>query len=94
LLTNEDYEFNTRIRQAGGRVWLDPQIRSVYFARGNLAELAQQYWRYGFWKAQMLKRYPKTLRLRQALPPLFVFSLVLLPLLGLSLLNPFHFIFY
>ena len=25
LLTNEDYEFNTRIRQAGGVIWLDPQ---------------------------------------------------------------------
>ena len=83
LLTNEDYEFNARIRQSGGRIWLDPQIRSVYFARGNLKALAKQYWRYGFWKAQMLKRYPKTLRLRQALPPLFVLSLVLLPILSL-----------
>jgi glycosyltransferase involved in cell wall biosynthesis len=83
LLTNEDYELNARIRQAGGHIWLDPQIRSVYFARGSLAELARQYWRYGFWKAQMLKRYPKTLRLRQALPPLFVLSLVLWLLLGL-----------
>jgi len=83
LLTNEDYEFNARIRQTGGRIWLDPQIKSIYFARGSLAELARQYWRYGFWKAQMLKCYPKTLRLRQALPPLFVLSLVLLLLLGL-----------
>jgi glycosyltransferase involved in cell wall biosynthesis len=83
LLTNEDYELNARIRQAGGHIWLDPQIRSVYFARGSLAELARQYWRYGFWKAQMLKRYPKTLRLRQALPPLFVLSLGLWLLLGL-----------
>jgi glycosyltransferase involved in cell wall biosynthesis len=83
LLTNEDYEFNARIRQSGGSIWLDPQIRSVYFARGSLGELAKQYWRYGFWKAQMLKRYPQTLRLRQALPPLFVFSLILLPILSL-----------
>ncbi len=83
LLTNEDYEFNTRIRQSGGRIWLDPQIRSVYFARGSLSDLAKQYWRYGYWKAQMLKRYPKTLRLRQALPPIFVLSLILLPILSL-----------
>jgi succinoglycan biosynthesis protein ExoA len=26
LLTNEDYEFNARIRKAGGRIWLDPSI--------------------------------------------------------------------
>jgi succinoglycan biosynthesis protein ExoA len=76
LLTNEDYEFNTRIRQAGGRLWLDPDIRSVYFARSTLRALARQYWRYGFWKWRMLRRYPKTLRWRQALPPLFVLGLL------------------
>jgi glycosyltransferase involved in cell wall biosynthesis len=73
LLTNEDYEFNVRIRKTGGKIWFDPTIRCIYFARKNLKELAKQYWRYGFWKLQMLKRYPKTLRWRQALPPLFVF---------------------
>lgn len=76
LLTNEDYEFNARIRKAGGRIWLDPSIRSVYFARSTLKELARQYWRYGYWKWRMLRRYPDTLRWRQALPPLFVSSLM------------------
>ncbi len=83
LLSNEDYEFNTRLRQAGGAVWLDPSIRSAYFARSTLADLARQYWRYGYWKARMLRRYPKTLRWRQALPPLFVLSLLFLSLAGL-----------
>ena len=76
LLTNEDYEFNTRIRKAGGRVWLDPSIRSVYYARATLVELIRQYWRYGYWKWRMLRRFPDTLRWRQALPPLFVSSLI------------------
>jgi succinoglycan biosynthesis protein ExoA len=82
LLSNEDYEFNARVRRAGGRVWLDPQIRSIYFARASLLSLAKQYWRYGFWKLRMLLRYPDTLRWRQALPPLFVLSL-----LGLAILS-------
>jgi GT2 family glycosyltransferase len=82
LLTNEDYEFNTRIHQAGGKIWFDPQIRSAYFARSHLSALARQYWRYGYWKVQMLRRYPGTIRWRQALPPLFVLSLVLLTLLA------------
>ena len=75
LLTNEDYEFNVRIRQSGGKIWLNPEIRSVYFARSTLPSLIQQYWRYGYWKGQMLLRYPKTLRWRQILPPVFVASL-------------------
>ncbi len=33
LLTNEDYEFNTRVRQRGELIWLDPEIRSIYIAR-------------------------------------------------------------
>jgi len=77
LLANEDYEFNSRILQSGGRIWLDPKIRSQYFARSTLMELSRQYWRYGFWKWKMLRRYPKTLRWRQALPPLFVLSLLI-----------------
>lgn len=76
LLTNEDYEFNARIRRSGGRVWLDPEIVTVYYARSTLGELARQYWRYGYWKFRMLRRYPDTLRWRQALPPLFVASLI------------------
>ena len=83
LLTNEDYEFNARVRKAGGRIWLDPAIRSIYFARSTLLELARQYWRYGFWKWRMLRRYPDTLRWRQALPPLFVLSLISLSLLSI-----------
>lgn len=78
LLTNEDYEFNTRIRNSGGKVWLDPKIRSTYFARSSLKELSKQYSRYGYWKAIMLQRYPESLRLRQAVPPVFVLSLLIL----------------
>ncbi len=76
LLTNEDYELNVRIRQAGGRVWFDPAIRSVYFSRPTLRKLFSQYWRYGFWKGRMIRRYPSTLRWRQLLPPAFILGLL------------------
>lgn len=87
LLTNEDYELNARIRKSGGKIWLDPSIRSIYFARSTLWQLMHQYWRYGFWKWRMLRRYPETLRWRQALPPLFVLSLI--GLILLSIFIPF-----
>jgi succinoglycan biosynthesis protein ExoA len=72
LLTNEDYEYNHRIREAGGMIWFDPAIRSIYYARGDFGSLAGQYLRYGYWKAVMLLLYPSSIRWRQALPPLFV----------------------
>jgi succinoglycan biosynthesis protein ExoA len=82
LQTNEDYEFNARIRRQGGKVWLDPQVRSVYFSRSSVLSLARQYWRYGFWKLKMLLRFPDTLRWRQALPPMFVLGLLFLLLVS------------
>ena len=84
LLTNEDYEFNVRVRQSGSKIWLDPAIRSAYFARATLKALARQYWRYGYWKARMLRRYPHTIRWRQAIPPMFVLSLLAWSFLGLA----------
>lgn len=85
LLTNEDYEYNVRLRQAGGTIWFDPSIRSIYFARPSLGPLARQYARYGYWKARMLRRYPGTLRWRQALPPAFLLAGVVLALAGVWL---------
>ena len=76
LLTNEDYEFNSRILQSGGRIWCDPEIRSIYYSRATLGGLIRQYWRYGYWKYRMLRRFPKTIRWRQVLPPVFVGSLI------------------
>jgi len=83
LLTNEDYELNVRIRNSGGRIWLNPAIRAVYFSRPNLPALATQYWRYGLWKWRMLRSNLRTLRWRQALPPVFVLSLIFLLIFAL-----------
>ena len=82
LLSNEDYEFNARIRKSGGKIWLDPGIRAGYYSRPTLRSLARQYWRYGYWKVRMLRHYPETIRWRQAIPPLFV-----LCILGMGLLS-------
>lgn len=81
LLTNEDYEFNVRVRSSGGRIWLDPKIRATYISRPTLGKLAAQYWRYGYWKLRMLLRYPETLRWRQV-SGFFVLSWLVLGLLA------------
>lgn len=78
LLTNEDYEFNTRLRQSGRVVWFDPAIACRYFSRPDISALARQYWRYGYWKARMVRRYPGSIKPRQLMPPVFVTSLILL----------------
>jgi succinoglycan biosynthesis protein ExoA len=83
LKINEDYEFNSRLRTTGGKIWIDPAIRAVYYSRPDLGSLSKQYFNYGFWKFRMLKRFPSTLKWRQALPPLFVIGLLMLLLLAI-----------
>jgi glycosyltransferase involved in cell wall biosynthesis len=82
LLANEDYDFNYRVRTAGGKVLLDSEAFCEYFARPTLSQLARQYWRYGSWKAQMLKLHPTSVRLRQVVAPLFVVWICLTLLTG------------
>ena len=53
----EDQELNFRIRKAGGRIILDPRIRSTYFPRNNPRALARQYHNYGMCKASTLKKH-------------------------------------
>jgi cellulose synthase/poly-beta-1,6-N-acetylglucosamine synthase-like glycosyltransferase len=82
LLANEDYDFHYRIRARGGRILLDASGHSLYFARPTVKELARQYFRYGTWKAQMLKLHPRSLRWRHMVAPAFVAGVLSTALLG------------
>lgn len=79
LLCNEDYEFFWRVRLGGGRIVFDPSICSVYFPRASHRALMLQYFRYGWWKTQMLRKNPTSVRARQLLP------IVISAVLGLAL---------
>ncbi|HZG52237.1 MAG TPA: glycosyltransferase family 2 protein [Pyrinomonadaceae bacterium] len=82
LLANEDYDFHYRIRERGGRILLDTSGHSLYFARPTIRELARQYFRYGTWKAQMVKLHPRSLRWRHLVAPAFVAGVLLTALAG------------
>jgi GT2 family glycosyltransferase len=82
LLTNEDYDFNYRARAGGDRVVLDRGAHCDYFARPTIRKLASQYFRYGAWKARMIRARPRSLKLRQLVAPVFVSSIVLLAAAG------------
>jgi succinoglycan biosynthesis protein ExoA len=55
----EDQELNLRLRASGGRIVLDPGIRSWYFPRNNPRALWRQYYNYGLCKASTLKKHRK-----------------------------------
>jgi len=92
LIANEDYDLNYRIRKTGGKIFLSPTIKSFYFNQASFAGLWKQYFRYGFWKVRMLCKYPESIAIRQAVPPVFVLSLLLIISLSLFF-QPFIYLF-
>lgn len=65
---NEDAEYDYRVCKAGGRVWLDADIRIDYTPRGSVRALARQYFNYGKGRAQNLRKHKARLKLRQSAP--------------------------
>ena len=58
LVRNQDYELNYRLRQAGGTVWFDPDLKVDYRPRASLGSLWRQYFDYGKGKRVMLRSIP------------------------------------
>jgi len=69
LVRNQDYELNWRLREAGGTIWFDPELRVGYRPRGTLGGLARQFFGYGRWKRVVVGRHPRSLRWRQVVAP-------------------------
>ena len=84
LVRNQDDEMNMRLRGAGERVYFDPAIRVQYTPRGTVRGLWSQYFQYGWWRLETMRRHPRSIRWRQAIPPgvvtAFTLAAVLAPL--------------
>jgi len=79
---SEDSDMNYRIRKAGGKIYLNKDIVAYYYPRDNLKDLWRLYFRYGGAKAGNFLKH-KVLAWRQFIPPTFLLSLFLLPILGI-----------
>ncbi len=73
--TNEDGELLHRLGLNGG-VWFDPAIRSTYRPRDSFLGFMKQYYLYGTGRAATVRKYPRSLRLRQLAAPLLVLGLL------------------
>ena len=68
LVRHQDYEFNVRLRQAGGKIYYTPAIQARYYSRSSFRKLARQYLEYGFWKAFVTLENPRALAWRHLAP--------------------------
>lgn len=76
LVRNQDDELNFRLTEAGGKIWLDPQIRSTYFSRSTLRGLWKQYFEYGYWKVRVIQKHKRPASWRHLVPVTFVLALL------------------
>ena len=82
----QDWEMNYRIRATGGTVWFNPNLTVTYRPRPNVLKLAKQYFEYGSWRHEVMRRHPDTRRTKSVLryfaPPLAVALIVIGKVLG------------
>lgn len=77
LVRNQDTDFFGRVARAGLRVFLDPEVRSVYRARGTLSGLLRQGFRNAYWNVLVWRRNPSAFQWRHAIPGVFAATLLL-----------------
>jgi hypothetical protein len=88
LVRNQDDEFNFRLIQSGGKIWLDPGITSIYYSRASLRKLWRQYFQYGFYKVRVMQKRGGVASWRHLVPAAFVLGLLGSLLLALVTRKP------
>lgn len=78
---NEDAEYDRRLIEAGGRIWLDADLRITVAPRSTPMALARQYFRYGRGRARTVLKHRMRPRLRQLIPVGHVLAIALSVLL-------------
>lgn len=72
LVRNQDDEFNFRITNGGGKIYISPRVKHDYFVRGSLKALARQYLQYSYWKVAVFRKHKKVISARHLAPVVFV----------------------
>ncbi|TAK86055.1 MAG: glycosyltransferase family 2 protein [Betaproteobacteria bacterium] len=80
---SEDSDINQRIREAGGKVYLNKDIVAYYYPRERFLDFWKLYFRYGGARAGNLLKHRKLTSWRQAVPPVFLATVALSPVLAL-----------
>ncbi len=75
LQRSQDMEFNIRLKKAGGKIILAPDIISYYYPKSDLKEFFIHNINDGIWAILPLKFTKKPLKLRHYLPLMFVLTL-------------------
>lgn len=76
MLRNQDDELNARIKKAGGKIILIPNLEITYFARKELSSLARMFYQYGQFKIKSNVKSKSMVSSRQFAPPALVLTVL------------------
>ena len=76
MVTNQDYEFDFRVRLSGRELLFDPQMHIDWRCPQSIGAFWRQYRRYGRGKVNTLVRHPESGAVRHYVAPALVASLV------------------
>jgi len=83
-LRAEDWEMNHRLREAGGLIWFQPEMKVSYRPRATIGALWAQYFHYGRWRHAVSRMHAGTINLRYLAPPMAVSAIGVGTLAGLG----------
>ena len=88
MVCNQDDEFNHRALQAAKKIWIDPTIKTKYFARSSYLKLIKQYFNYGFYKVRGIQKRGGIVSIRHLIPSTFIVALIFTLIIGFFLQLP------
>ncbi len=83
MTRNQDNEMNFRIRKNGGKIYLNHNIRVIYYCRDTLRGIMKMGFMNGKWNVITMTLVPGSMGVRHFVPMAFVLSTILLVLLTL-----------
>jgi glycosyltransferase involved in cell wall biosynthesis len=83
LIRNQDIDFNLRLKRAGGKIVLFPDIKLTYYSRSTLGGFIKNNYGNGFWVVYGSKFSKMPFSLRHLIPFLFVLYLFITGILSI-----------
>lgn len=93
LIRSQDMELNMRLKKAGGKILLMPDIVAYYYPKTKIQDFFRHNIQDGFWSVYAMKFAKMPFGLRHYVPLFFVCALALSFLLGFFI-SPFKNLFY
>jgi len=72
MIFADDDELNWRIVKAGRKIYMNPEIKFLYYPRHSIRALLKQYFIYGRGRAMAVKKHPDCLSIKHVIPSAFV----------------------